>query len=112
MTPPLLDRLAAEQAPADVLLAPVGLVYRRDVIDRLHVGEPHQMDMWRIRNGRLDEDDLAHMIELVVGVLAPGAPYRTLAADHPYTLHGREINVEVDGCWVELGECGLAHPEG
>src|SRR5205823_2627472 len=42
MIPPLLDRLAAEPPADDILLAPVGLVYRRDVIDRLHVGEPHQ----------------------------------------------------------------------
>src|SRR5436190_5140344 len=50
MIPGLLDRL--DPGVGDVLLAPVGLVYRRDVIDRLHVGEPHQMDLWRICRGR------------------------------------------------------------
>jgi phenylalanyl-tRNA synthetase alpha chain len=107
----MLDRLAASQSPDHVLLAPVGLVYRRDAIDRLHVGEPHQMDLWRIRRGRLDETDLEEMIDLVAGVLAPAAAHRSLAAEHPYTLYGREINVKVAGGWVEIGECGLAHPE-
>ena len=43
MIPPLLDRLAAAP-PDDVLLACPGLVWRRDRIDRLHVGEPHQLE--------------------------------------------------------------------
>jgi phenylalanyl-tRNA synthetase alpha chain len=30
---------------------------------------------------------------------------------HPYTLGGRQIDVEWDGTWVEIAECGLAHPE-
>src|SRR5712691_9623318 len=111
MIPPMLDQLALEPPTSDVLLAPVGLVYRRDVIDRLHVGEPHQMDLWRISRHRLDEADLEHMIALVVDVLAPGAKYHTTQAEHPYTLHGREINVDVGHGWVEIGECGLAHPE-
>ncbi len=37
----------------DVLVACPGLVYRRDAIDRLHVGEPHQLDLWRVRRGVL-----------------------------------------------------------
>ena len=44
-------------------------------------------------------------------MVAPGAPYRTIPALHPYTLHGREINALLIGSWVEIGECGLAHPE-
>jgi phenylalanyl-tRNA synthetase alpha chain len=111
MIPGLLDRLATERTRDDALLAPVGLVYRRDAIDRLHVGEPHQIDLWRIRRGRLGEAELRQMIDLVAGVLAPGAAYRTVPAEHPYTLDGREIYAERAGRWVEIGECGLAHPE-
>ena len=37
---------------ANVLLACPGLAYRRDMIDRLHVGEPHQLDLWRILDMR------------------------------------------------------------
>ena len=29
---------------------------------------------------------------------------------HPYTLDGRQVDVYHDGRWVEVGECGLAHP--
>jgi phenylalanyl-tRNA synthetase alpha chain len=41
----------------------------------------------------------------------PDYRYRTNIADHPYTLDGREIEVETETGWLEIGECGLAHPE-
>src|SRR5579885_3127126 len=44
MIPPVLRLLAAAD-PKDVLVACPGLVYRRDAIDRLHTGEPHQIDL-------------------------------------------------------------------
>jgi phenylalanyl-tRNA synthetase alpha chain len=113
MVPPLLDQLSNQMPTQDVLLAPVGLVYRRDAIDRLHVGEPHQLDLWRIRRGspELGTDDLEVMIALVAAVIAPNARVRTTPTNHPYTLHGRQIDVLANGQWVEIGECGLAHPE-
>lgn len=125
LVPPLLRRLAAAP-PADVLLVCPGLVYRRDVIDRLHTGEPHQVDLWRIRLGPpLGAGDLAEMIAAVTAAAAPGRAVRTTPATHPYTLDGRQIDV-AEGAqeepkrgerhpgenagWVEIGECGLALP--
>jgi phenylalanyl-tRNA synthetase alpha chain len=93
----------------DVVVACPGLVYRRDVVDRLHVGEPHQLDLWRARRGGpLTEADLDAMVELVVAAVLPGARLRTLRKTHPYTTAGREVEVLVDGEWIELLECGLA----
>ena len=107
MIPGLLRTLA--HAPYDdVLLACPGLVYRRDAIDRQHVGEPHQLDLWRIATRPLAEHDLQEMIGLVVEALVPGAGRRATPAVHPYTEAGREIEVRSGDRWVELGECGLA----
>ena len=105
MIPPLLRSIAP---PGDVVLACPGLVYRRDVIDRLHVGEPHQLDLWRIARCALNERDLDELIERVVAAALPGKQLRTQHATHPYTTHGRQIDVLVDGEWIEVGECGLA----
>jgi len=112
MIPPLLRQLAtASPSPEDVLLACPGLVYRRDCIDRLHTGEPHQMDLWRIRWGApLGLDDLRHMVETVVRALLPGHELRTTPARHPYTTDGLQLDVRHGSEWVEIGECGLAHP--
>ena len=49
MVPEALRRLARPGDADDVVVACPGLVYRRDVVDRLHVGEPHQLDLWRVR---------------------------------------------------------------
>jgi phenylalanyl-tRNA synthetase alpha chain len=104
-------RSLAPAAPDDVLVCVPGLVYRRDVIDRLHVGEPHQLDLWRIARQPVSEDDLDAMIAVVVEALLPGARSRALPASHPYTVAGREVEVLAGGEWVELLECGLAHPD-
>ncbi len=99
----------ARNGRADLVVACPGLVYRRDVVDRLHVGEPHQLDLWRVRRGApLAAADLDEMVAAVVSAVLPGARHRTLPATHPYTTEGREVEVEVDGHWVELLECGLA----
>lgn len=102
--PALLDDLAE----ADVLLSLPGVCYRRDTIDRHHVGEPHQLDLWRVRTTgpALTGDDLVGMIETVVAAVLPGRAVETPPSPHPYTMDGREIYV--DG--VEIGECGPAHP--
>lgn len=109
LVPPALRLLAADP-PADVLLVCPGLVYRRDSIDRLHVGEPHQADLWRISDRPLGTDALREMVDAAVGAALPGAAYRCNPAEHPYTLHGLEIEVRDGARWVEVGECGLALP--
>lgn len=114
MVPPALRRLAADGAarPHDVLLACAGLVYRRDAIDRLHSGTPHQLDLWRVTDGRpMTPEDLQRMIAVVVDAVLPGRTWRTIAAVHPYTEQGLQIDVRDDAsAWVEIGECGLAGP--
>jgi phenylalanyl-tRNA synthetase alpha chain len=94
----------------DVLLVCPGLVYRRDRIDRQSVGEPHQMDLWRIRQGRLGAGDLKEMIALLMHALLPEHRYRELATSHPYTTGGLEIEAGGPERWVEVAECGLAGP--
>ncbi|GAA0206937.1 hypothetical protein GCM10010492_00420 [Saccharothrix mutabilis subsp. mutabilis] len=104
MVPPAL-RVLGTQEWDDVVLACAGMVYRRDTVDRVHSGTPHQLDLWRISRHRADLDEL---IEVVIGAALPGMRYRTVPAEHPYTTAGRQIDVLVDGSWLEVGECGLA----
>ena len=104
MVPPLLRALSPG---AGVLLVCPGLVYRRDSIDRLHTGEPHQVDLWRLGGGTLEQ-----MISAVIGAALPGRVWRTTPALHPYTREGLQIDMEDRGAWVEIGECGLANLPG
>lgn len=90
-----------------------GICYRRDVIDKKHTGEPHQMDIWRIKKGvqRLKRPALIELIEAVVYSLVPGAKYRANEVEHPYTKNGLEVEIWVKDNWLELLECGEAHPQ-
>jgi phenylalanyl-tRNA synthetase alpha chain len=47
----------------------------------------------------------------ILQVALPGVRWRANPAVHPYTLCGREIEVAAPRGWVEVGECGLAHPD-
>ena len=109
MVPALLAEVSHDP-PTDVVLLCPGLVYRRDQIDRLHTGEPHQMDVWRVARRRLDLRDLHGMVDAVLGAVLPGAEHRLNASPHPYTVGGVEIEVRAGDAWVEVGECGLALP--
>ena len=110
MIPPAL-RAHADDPEEDLLLVCPGLVYRRDAIDWQHTGTPHQLDIWRItRRKTMTVADLEEMTDLLVGALAPGRRYRTEPRTHPYTLEGRQVDVAA-GRWMEVWECGLAHPE-
>lgn len=110
MIPPALRALAGDPAD-DVLLVCPGIVYRRDAIDRLHTGTPHQLDLWRVSRHPLGDADMDQMTRLLLDVLAPGRRHRTQPRPHPYTLAGRQVDIEAGGEWVEVWECGLAHPD-
>ena len=112
IVPPVLDRLSAHP-PSDVVLTCPGICYRREGIDRYRVGEPHQVDVWRIRtNGHaLGHADLEGMIGSIVEGTVPGAQWRLVPTEHPYTIGGVQVDVWDSSNWVEIGECGVAHPE-
>jgi phenylalanyl-tRNA synthetase alpha chain len=110
MVPPALARLAADPVD-DVLLVCPGITYRRDSIDRLHTGTPHQLDLWRVRRASLADSDLDEMVGLLAGALSPGRAWRWEPRVHPYTVGGRQVDVADGDEWVEVWECGLAHPD-
>jgi len=109
MVPPLLRTLEASP-PRDVLLVCPGLVYRRDAIDRLHSGEPHQVDLWRVVDHPLEPSALETLVAAVVDAALPGWRWRTTPTSHPYTEGGLQLDVRDGEAWVEVGECGYASP--
>jgi phenylalanyl-tRNA synthetase alpha chain len=104
-----IPSLLAETERDRLMVCP-GIVYRRDVVDRLHVGEPHQADFWIARRARLRRADLLKMIAVVVETIVPGYAYRCNETMHPYTMNGLEVEVRVGDRWIEVLECGEIHP--
>lgn len=116
--PALLDTLRDELGHYDRLHVLPGLVYRRDAVDRTHVGTPHQVDLWRVKaRGLLGPAELHGMMAAVVEAVMPAARYpdvqwRSTPSEHTYTALGQQLDVLVtrpDGSreWLELAECGL-----
>lgn len=95
------------------LLACVGLVYRRDQIDRLHSGVHHQLDLWYTSETPIGEQDMQDMINIIVEVVTgnKNSKYNVIPKIHPYTLNGREIDVIWNDSPVEILECGLTNPK-
>jgi phenylalanyl-tRNA synthetase alpha chain len=88
-----------------------GITYRRDAIDRLHTGTPHQLDLWRISRTRCDDRNMDQMVRILLEALVPGRAWRSEPRTHPYTLNGRQVDVLDGDDWVEVWECGLTHPD-
>jgi len=87
--PDLLTHLKGEQ----IIVHP-GICYRRDVVDKRHVGEPHQMDVWWISDTQhLAREDLIKLIQTILDAILPGVSYRLNETSHPYTRNGVEIEV-------------------
>jgi phenylalanyl-tRNA synthetase alpha chain len=111
IVPLALREVAADSLlPDDLLLACPGISYRRDSIDWQHTGTPQQLDLWRISRRHLTDADLDVMIRALLGALVPDLPSRQVPRVHPYTTDGRQVDVLHEGVWVEVAECGLAHP--
>ena len=103
---------ALKSITKDTLLVCPGIVYRRDVVDKTHVGEPHQMDIWRITKDIVyTREDLLELVQCVIDSVLPGVEWRYNETSHYYTKDGIEVEVYVNGNWLELLECGLALPK-
>jgi phenylalanyl-tRNA synthetase alpha chain len=66
------------------------------------------VDLWRVSSKiTLTPVDLEAMIGQLVEAVLPGAKWRAVPAEHPYTTNGRQVDVLVGGEWLELAECGM-----
>jgi len=110
--PDIIAEIKNNQLDDYLVLCP-GICYRRDVVDKKHTGEPHQMDIWKIKKGqpKFDRSSLIELIEAVIEATIPGAVYRANEVIHPYTINGLEVEVNINNDWLEILECGEANPK-
>ena len=88
-----------------------GIVYRRDVKDKTHVGEPHQMDIWHLTKTKKTRTDLLELVSLIISVIESvinkKIEWRYNETSHNYTDDGIEVEIKYKGNWLEILECGL-----
>lgn len=83
-----------------------GKVYRKDEVDRRHMNIFHQMGgLYLVPNDKkvLVLDDLkAVLSEIVESVFGKGTKYRFNPDTFPYTDPSLEVEVEINGQWIEI----------
>lgn len=91
-----------------------GKVYRKDEIDRRHMNVFHQIDGWKLipnTEGILPLDELKRVLsDVVETVFGKGVEYRFLDDTFPYTDPSTQIEVKVNGEWVEILGAGIVKP--
>lgn len=95
---------------SSTLIAP-GMVYRRDVRDRWHCAQPHQMDIWVLMPKEDESPSALHdLVSRICAACIPDAKIDIQQTEHPYTCVGIEISAHWQDQWLEIGEAGLIDP--
>ena len=88
-----------------------GKVYRKDEIDRNHMNTFHQFGGWYMTpadTAPLTIDDLrAALIQIVQGLFGAKVKFRFLDDTFPYTDPSLQIEVELNGQWLEIMGGGM-----
>lgn len=88
-----------------------GKVYRKDEIDRNHMNVFHQIDGWYLipkDQKTLKEEDLKEILKSVVtAVFGDDVNYKFAVDTFPYTDPSLEMEVEVNGRWIEIFGSGV-----
>ena len=103
-----------DKTPRRLGLLTAGLVYRRDSIDRLHTGEPHQLDIWVLVPRDEVNNPNTLLRQAITNIMAAALPEHAISltdSPHPYTQNGLQLDALSNrNELVEVGECGLIDP--
>jgi phenylalanyl-tRNA synthetase alpha chain len=109
-TSPVQIRAMIEQEPPIYIVAP-GRVFRRDTPDATHMPVFHQIEGLVIDRD-ISMADLAGTIEAFTkAFFGSGFTSRLRPSYFPFTEPSAEFDIQrPDGTWIELGGCGMVHP--
>jgi phenylalanyl-tRNA synthetase alpha chain len=109
-TSPVQIRVMQSQAPPIYSIMP-GRVFRQDTADATHMPVFHQIEGLVIDRG-ITFADLAGTLEAFTSAyFGPGFTSRLRPSYFPFTEPSAEFDIQrPDGSWLELGGCGMVHP--
>jgi phenylalanyl-tRNA synthetase alpha chain len=109
-TSPVQIRTMLAQEPPIYIVAP-GRVFRRDTADATHMPVFHQLEGLVVDRG-ITLGDLAGTLEaFTTAYFGPGFTSRLRPSYFPFTEPSAEYDIRrPDGSWLELGGCGMVHP--
>lgn len=109
-TSPVQIRVMEEQRPPIYSVMP-GRVYRNEATDATHLAVFHQLECLVIDRG-ITFGHLAGTIDMFTkAYFGPGWTSRLRPSYFPFTEPSAEFDLQrPDGSWLELGGCGMVHP--
>jgi phenylalanyl-tRNA synthetase alpha chain len=109
-TSPVQIRVMENQPPPIYSIMP-GRVYRQDTADATHMPVFHQIEGLVVDRG-ITFADLAGTLEaFTTAYFGPGFTSRLRPSYFPFTEPSAEFDIRrPDGSWLELGGCGMVHP--
>jgi phenylalanyl-tRNA synthetase alpha chain len=109
-TSPVQIRVMQRQKPPIYIVAP-GRVFRRDTADATHMPVFHQIEGLVVDKG-ITFADLAGTLEAFTQAFFGGDFSSRLRPSYfPFTEPSAEFDIRrPDGTWLELGGCGMVHP--
>jgi phenylalanyl-tRNA synthetase alpha chain len=104
-------RVIETQKPPIRVVIP-GKVYRPDTVDQTHLFQFHQLEALVIDKGVTMVDLKSTILQFVKAYFGPDTKVRFRPSFFPFTEPSAEIDVwfEDRGRWIELGGCGMVHP--
>ena len=107
-TSPVQARTMLAQPPPVYVVVP-GRVYRSDVADATHLPAFHQIEGLAVDENLTMADLHGSLVEMVHALLGD-VPMRFRPHHFPFTEPSAELDIWLDGRWVELLGCGMVHP--
>ncbi|MCU1373712.1 MAG: Phenylalanine--tRNA ligase alpha subunit [Actinomycetia bacterium] len=109
-TSPVQIRVMEGQAPPIYSVMP-GRVYRNEATDSTHLAVFHQLECLVVDRG-ITFGHLAGTIDMFTkAYFGPGWTSRLRPSYFPFTEPSAEFDLQrPDGTWLELGGCGMVHP--
>ena len=109
-TSPVQIRVMEQQAPPIYSVMP-GRVYRNEATDATHLAVFHQLECLVVDRG-ITFGHLAGTIDMFTkAYFGPGWTSRLRPSYFPFTEPSAEFDIQrPDGTWLELGGCGMVHP--
>jgi phenylalanyl-tRNA synthetase alpha chain len=120
-TSPVQIRVMERQPPPIYVVAP-GRCYRKDTPDARHIPAFHQIEGLVVDRGITFADLAGTIEEFTTAYFGPDIHSRLRPASFPFTEPSAEFEITCvickgDGCrtcsntgWIELGGCGMVHP--
>jgi phenylalanyl-tRNA synthetase alpha chain len=104
-------RTMESQKPPIYIVAP-GRVYRRDTPDATHMPAFHQIEGLVVDKGITMADLKGTIQAFTEAFFGPGFNSRLRPSYFPFTEPSAEFDIQrTDGSWMELGGCGMVHPD-